>query len=323
MKKIMIAMFVLFVFSGCSLFNKKKIQPAIQMTWIPEFTSNLVKVSYLQRSTTTPNVVVVVPISGEISERRQGGSSMVEDIKMMLQIAGNDFRVKAIILKVESPGGEVNASDLIWNEVMKFKKLGKPIVAFYNGLAASGGYYVSVPADKIIITPESWTGSIGVIMWVADYTSKLLKKGVKLTAIKSGSKKDMLSPYISTRDEDIDIMQRIIDRSFDHFVQKVAQGRRMDESAVRILADGRIYDAKQALDNGLVDQIGYIEDAFKSAKIFAYTKDASLIQFESKKSVDILSLFSKSENKLLIDNTQFFPLRKSNRLYYLWTINNY
>ncbi|MBU4347900.1 signal peptide peptidase SppA [Patescibacteria group bacterium] len=307
MKRLIIPILILFVFSGCTLISKRKVQP-VATTWIPEFTSKLVKVSYLQRSTTTVNVIAVVPISGEISESSYGDSNMVEDIKLMLRVASNDFRVKAIILKVESPGGEVNASDLIWNEVMKFKKLGKPVVAFYNGIAASGGYYVSAPADKIIITPETWTGSIGVIMYAVDISSKLAKEGVKYTIIKSGRNKDMLSPLKPPTKEALEITQRIIDNSFERFVQKVAQGRRMDEATVRILADGRIFDAKQALDNGLVDQIGYIEDSFEVAKKFARVNDASLIQLESKKSTKV-SFFTMLKNK-------------SYGLYYLWIIND-
>ena len=315
----MVAMLIPLLFSGCALIGKRKVQSAAVFQ-LPDFTSSLVNVSYLQRSTTTLNVIAVVPISGEISDGNDGGPNMVEDVKTMLKIASEDFRVRAIILKVESPGGGVNASDLIWNEVMKFKKSGKPIVAFYNGIAASGGYYVSVPADKIIATPETFTGSIGVIMQFTDISRKLKKEGVKVITIKSGHRKDMLSPYKPAEKEDLEIMQRIIDSSYERFVQKVAQGRRMNESVVRILADGRIYDAQQALKNGLIDQIGYIEDSFEVAKTLTHMNDVSFIQLESKKgAVNLLTLLG---GKSPIDGSQSFLLRRPSSLYYLWMVDD-
>lgn len=316
MKRLIVAVFVPLLFSGCALISKRKVETAVVVP-LPEFTSNSVNVAYLQRSTTTANVIAVVSISGEISEGGDGGSNMVEDVKLMLDIARNDVRVKAVILKVESPGGGVNASDLIWNEVMRFKRSGKPLVAFYNGIAASGGYYVSVPADKIIATPETWTGSIGVIMQVADYTGKMRKEGVKVTTIKSGPRKDMLSPYKPAEKADIEIMQRIIDSAYDRFVQKVAYSRHMNESIVRILADGRIYDAQQAVQNGLIDGIGYFEDSFEIAKLLARVSDVSLIQLESKKSA--VNFFVIGE--LPFDREYQRSLRLPG-LYYLWIVDD-
>lgn len=312
MKKLMMVALIPLLFSGCALIGKRKaaITP-LTMIQLLEFKSDSVNVNYLQRSTTTANVIAVVPISGEI--RDEDESSMIEDFKLMLRLARDDNRVKAVILKVQSPGGSTNASDIMWNEVTQFKKSGKPVVAFFSGLAASGGYYVSVPADKIIATPETETGSIGVIMYAVDISSKLAKEGVKYTAIKSGSKKDMLSPHKPTEKEDIEIIQRIVDSSYERFVQKVAQGRRMNSPMVRNLADGRIYDAEQALKNGLIDQIGYIEDSFEVAKTLAGINDVSLIELKSKKSAtaNFFTMFGKSST------SQHFPLRSG--LYYLWT----
>lgn len=274
-------------------------------------------VAYLQRSTTTANIVALVEISGVISEEGKGSGNMVEETKSMLQTAREDSRVKAIILKVQSPGGGVNASDLIWNEVMKFKKSGKPIVAFFNGIAASGGYYVSVPADKIVATPETWTGSIGVIMQMPNYSGLLKKVGVEYTTIKSGARKDMLSPYKTADKEDAMIAQNLVDGAFDRFIQKVAQGRNMDKVKVRILADGRILSAEQALNNGFIDQIGYAEDAFEVAKDLAKIKTASLVQYKKKKDI-FGDFFTALSNKPLIDVGQRV-LINSPGLYYLWT----
>ncbi|MEK7478808.1 MAG: signal peptide peptidase SppA [Patescibacteria group bacterium] len=295
---------------GRTMGSAKEAQP--QLAGMP---ASGMDTTYLQKSSTTADMIALVEISGVISE--EGRANMVEDVKSMLQTAREDSRVKAIILKVESPGGGVNASNLIWNEAMKVKKSGKPIVAFFNGIAASGGYYVSVPADKIIATPETWTGSIGVIMQAPNYSGLLKKVGVEYTTIKSGDRKDMLSPYKPADKEDARIAQSLVDGAFNRFVQKVVRGRNMQEAKVRILADGRIYDAEQALKNGLIDQIGYAEDAFVVAKNLAKIKTASLIQYKKKKDV-FGDFFAALSSKPLIDIGQRVSIN-SPGLYYLWT----
>lgn len=310
MKKLIIAVLIPLLFSGCVSIGKAKVKPVEIKLF--EFTSDLVSVTYLQRSRTTANVIAVVPIS-EISD------DGVDGIKSIFRIASEDYRVKAVILKVDSPGGSVNASDLIWNEVMKFKKTGKPIVAFFNGVAASGGYYVSVPADRIIATPETWTGSIGVIMWAEDHSRKLKKDGIKIVAIKSGPRKDMLSAYKPFEKEDLEIMQRMVDSSYERFVQKVAQGRHIESGIVRVLADGRIYNAEQALKNRLIDQIGYIEDSFDVTKALAKVNNVSFIQLEGKKS--LASLLTLIGGKFPADIERSSSPRRSPGLYYLWTID--
>lgn len=329
MKRMMaVAVLIPLLFSGCASESKRKVQPIVQpvvlaqAVQIPEFKSDSVDVTYLQRSVATSNVIAVVPISGEVSEGDSNNADMVEDVESVLRVAAEDYRVKAIVLKVNSPGGTVNASNLIWNDLMKFKRTGKPVIAFFNGTAASGAYYISVAADKIIATPETWTGSIGVIMQVADYSGKFKKDGIKVVTIKSGPHKDMLSPYKPAEKSDLEIMQRIINASFDRFVQKVADGRHMNESVVRILADGRIYDADQALKNGLIDQVGYIEDSFEAAKDLANIKDASLVLLENKTAAapSIISIL-KGRSSIESDH-RGFPYSRTPELYYLWTIDD-
>ncbi|MDO8442879.1 MAG: signal peptide peptidase SppA [bacterium] len=323
-KLIAVAVLIMpFLFSGCASIGRQKAvatqpQSVLAAFRSREFKNDSVNVVYLQKSTATADVVAVISISGEIGEEED--SSMIGNLKMMLRVAREDYRVKAVILKVQSPGGSVNASDLMWNEVMKFKKSGKPVVAFFNGMAASGGYYISVPADKIVATPETETGSIGVIMYVSDISGKLKKEGVKYTVIKSGANKDMLSPLGPPTKEAMEIMKKIIDSSYERFVQKVAQGRHMDSSIVRILADGRIYDAEQALKHKLIDQIGYIEDSFDVAKTLASVNDASLIELKSKKSA-VPDFFAMLNGKSSMDiDRQCFPLR--NGLYFLWKVSD-
>ena len=275
-------------------------------------------IDYLDKSLKSDDVVVVVPIDGVISEGGKDGN-MAKDVKNMLSSARKNPRVKAVILKVESPGGTVNASNLIWNEIMKFKKSGKPVVAFFNGMAASGGYYISAPADKIVATPETLTGSIGVIMQIPNYSKLLDKVGVSFNTVKSGARKDMLSPYKPSDEEDRKIAQSLVDGAFNRFVKKVADGRKIKEGDVRVLADGRIYDAEQALGIKLIDRIGYIEDAFKEAKTLAKLNDASLARYYRKKNI-FDEFFSAIGNRSLINVEQPVSMQAPG-LYYLWTGN--
>ena len=281
----------------------------------PDVNNNL-NFQFLERDATTNFVVAVVPIEGIITEEGRGPENMANTVKEMLRSARENPNVKAVILEVQSPGGTVNASDLIWNEVVKVKKSGKPVVAFFNGLAASGGYYVSTPADKIVATPETMTGSIGVIMQSPDFSELMGKVGVKFNTIKSGPQKDILSPYKPMDEEAQKILQGMVDRSYGRFVKKVAEGRKLDEKVVRKIADGRIYDAEEAFNNGLIDELGYIESAFIVAKGLAKIEQASLVRCNRR--VNIFGgLFSKVNLDPLASVKQQMPLGRPG-MYYLW-----
>jgi len=308
---------VIFAIQGI-IFLSFKTMSGSSSSLSPSISTNSLNSDYPDKDFASKNVIAVIPVIGVISEGG-GKGGIVETMAEMLDYAGKDPNVKAVILEVQSPGGGVNASNLIWNDIMKFKKSGKPLVAFFNGIAASGGYYISAPADKIIATPETLTGSIGVIMQSPDYSGLLGKVGVKFNTIKSGQQKDMMSPYKPLEKDTEMILQKLVDGAYDRFVKKVAVGRKMDEKKVRKIADGRIYDSEQALANGLIDQMGYMEDSFQTAKKLAGIKEASLVRYSRK-----ADLFSGLFMKLNLDplasvKQQILPSQPG--LYYLWTGN--
>jgi protease IV len=216
--------------------------------------------------------IVLMDLTGVISDEERSQTfttmpSLVAEMKEALDKAAGDARVRAVLLRINSPGGTVTASDVIYHELTEFKKrTGKPVVANIMDLGASGGYYVAVSADKIIAHPTAVTGSIGVIMMTVNVQGLLEKIGVSETAIKSGLNKDMGSPFREMTEEERKLFQGIIDDMYNRFVSVVTAGRpKLNEAEVRKLADGRVYTANQALENGLVDRIGYLDDAIKLA----------------------------------------------------------
>lgn len=167
---------------------------------------------------------------------------------------------KGIILYVDSPGGTVYESDELYLKLMEYKEqTGRPIWAYFGSQACSGGYYISMAADRVYANRNCWTGSIGVIISLTNYKGLYDKLGIKETDITSGPNKAMGSGGIDMTEEQRAIMQSMVDEAYDQFVEIVADGRGMDDAAVRKLADGRIYTAKQALENGLIDVIADYE----------------------------------------------------------------
>ncbi|MDO8429819.1 MAG: signal peptide peptidase SppA [bacterium] len=273
---------------------------------------------YLAGNPNSENKIMVIQVNGVISEDDNGrGENMVDGLTEMLNSAKEDPSVKAVVLEVQSPGGTVNASDLIYHEMVKFKKSKKPVVAYFNGIAASGGYYISMTADKIVASPETWTGSIGVIAQVPNFSGLLDKVGVKFTTIKSGAHKDMLSPFKPVDEEDNKVMQELVDSSYDGFVEKVVKGRKLDDATVRKLADGRIYNIKQAVDNKLVDKVGYLkEEAFEEAMKLAKVKDAKLVRCKKRRNV-LQDIFAKLNRNPLSSLESSFALTKKPGLYFM------
>jgi protease IV len=281
---------------------------------VPEMPANISS-SYVKREMGVKEKVAIVKVSDVITEMGKNGEDLVQNLANKLKAAREDPNVKAVILEVNSPGGSVNASDLMWKEIKEFKKSGKPLVAFFNGLAASGGYYISMPADKIVATPTTITGSIGVIAQIPNFTKLLDKLGVEMITVKSGPRKDMLSPYRPMQEEDRKIMQELIDDSYSRFVRIVSEGRKMKKQRVRVLADGRIYHARKALAVGLVDQVGYLEDAFQTAKQLANIEKASLVRYEVRPNLLIGLLGELKKNQIV--NIEKPAFSKGLRLYYL------
>ena len=172
--------------------------------------------------------------------------------------------IKAVVVRIDSPGGAVAPTQEIFEEIQRIKKT-KPCIASMGNIAASGGYYIASACDKILANPGTLTGSIGVIMQLSNVEELMKKIGVKGINIKSGANKDIGSPFQPLSPEGRDILQSLVDNVHSQFVSAVAKGRGMDEARVRKLADGRIYSGAQAKDLGLVDQFGTLEDAIDLA----------------------------------------------------------
>lgn len=201
-------------------------------------------------------------------------------VREELEKAEGDERVRAVVLRINSPGGTVTASDILYHEVMRFKARRKvPVVASILDVGASGGYYVALAADRILVHPTTVTGSIGVLMLTVNASGLLEKIGVSAAYVKSGQFKDMGSPFRSIRPEELALFQDLIDRFYGRFVELVARSRKLDEARVRAFADGRIYTAGEALSLGLIDQVGYLEDAIASAKSAAGITEAKVVTY--------------------------------------------
>lgn len=263
---------------------------------------------------------------------------MVYLIEDQLKMAARDARVKAVVLTVNSPGGEVMASDDINNAISAFQeKTGKPVVAWMSSVAASGGYYVSVPCRWIVANEMTITGSIGVIMHTYNYRGLMDKVGLRPEVYKSGRFKDMLSP--DRREDQIlpeerTMLQNLVEETFNKFKDVVAKGRaaaasqNQNESAEKgrqlvatwtEYADGRILSGKQAYDFGFVDELGNLETAVARAKKLAGIEDASLIEYQQL--FDLSSFFrllGKSEARTLkVDWGVELPTAKAGHMYFL------
>jgi len=239
-----------------------------------------------------------------------------------LRLAEQDADVRAVLIRIDSPGGDVTTSDILYNELVAFKQRKKvPVVAAFMGVAASGGYYLASACDAIVAHPTTITGSIGVISMHISLVGLMEKIGVKVEALKSGANKDMGSPFRTMTDEDKKLLQGLIDQFYARFVCVVTEGRkgRLTESQVRALADGRVYTAQQAFDTKLVDRIGYLVDAFGEAKSRANVTKAKLVMY-SRRPGKLDNEYSASVQSTGLPGSDFDQARKllGFRCYYLW-----
>jgi protease-4 len=175
-----------------------------------------------------------------------------------------DSSVKAIVMRVDSPGGAVAPSQEIYEEILKIKKKKKVVVSM-GSVAASGGYYISAPADKIVANPGTLTGSIGVIMEIPNVEGLMKKIGISAEIIKSGKNKDIASMYKSLTEEQKDILQDVLNDVHEQFISAISDSRGIEFNEVKKIADGRIFTGKKAQQIGLVDEIGNLQDAITLA----------------------------------------------------------
>jgi protease-4 len=200
--------------------------------------------------------------------------------------ATKDEDVKAIILEVDSGGGGITASDIIYKALKDFKaeQDGRVIVTLMGDMAASGAYYISLPSDYIFAHPTTLTGSIGVIMQSYNIKGLAEKLGVSDVTIKSGANKDLLNPFKDVDPGQRQILQAVIDAMYDRFLTLVAENRKLPKDVVRPLADGRVFVAKDALDNKLIDGIGYMSDAKKKVQDLLKVDDLYIIRYSEQMS---------------------------------------
>ncbi len=233
--------------------------------------------------------VVLIAIDGEITDEADAGffgttEGTTAQVKDVLDLARRDSDVKAIILRINSPGGGVTASDVVHREIVKWKReTRKPVVALLMDVAASGGYYIAVAADRIVAHPTSTTGSIGVIALLPNVSGLADKIGVKVHAVKSGDRKDMGNPFRPITDDDLKTFQSLIDQSYNRFLDVILEGRKgLGREALRKVADGRVMTAADARAAKLVDEIGYFDEALLAARRLANIPDARVVTFERK-----------------------------------------
>ena len=208
------------------------------------------------------------------------GENPVSDLYEKLEAARSDRAVRGVILRINSPGGGVTASDAMYRSVLRFKESGKPIVALMMDVAASGGYYVACGADEMIAYPTCVTGSVGVIMQTVTFKPALSRLGIHAEAFTSGPNKDAGSPLSNMTDEHRAVLQELVDDFYQRFVKLVRERRRtIAEQDFATVTDGRVVSGTDAAELGLVDRTGDLEDAFKAAKDRAGVADADLVVY--------------------------------------------
>ena len=251
--------------------------------------------------------VGVVEITGVIADSRE----VIRGIRSFVEDSG----VKAIVLRVDSPGGGVGASQEIYQEVIKAKKV-KRVVASFGGVAASGGYYVACGADRIVANPGTITGSIGVVMQFANLEELLKKIGYKGYVIKSGAHKDIGSPLREMSPDEKELLQEMVDTVHQQFIKAVAEGRKLSIEKVSALADGRVFAGEQARDLGLVDDLGNLDDTIQVAAAMAGIKGRPAVVYSRKQKVSFFDLFTEGIAQHLKEEVQE---KAQPELQYIWS----
>lgn len=255
--------------------------------------------------------IAVLSLEGTIQEvGPQGifGDDPYQEFLSSIERAATDPTVEAVILKVNSPGGGVVESAEIHRQLVAMKEeYDKPLYVTMGNTAASGGYYVSAPADKIYADAATLTGSIGVIMQSINFGKFAKEHGVEFDTITSGKHKDIMSPARDMTDEEEDILQGMVDEMYDEFVQVIVDGRDMEEKEVRKLADGRVYTGKQAKENNLIDEVGSFEDTLFDLQESEGLEEAQVFEY-GEKQVFLSAFLKNAENMFKSDESQLVEL---------------
>lgn len=248
----------------------------------------------------SPDKIAVIRLDGLISYGRglaSSDGSMVDDLKDAFDQAGRDPRVKAVVLSVDSPGGEVTAGDTIHHALAKLSAR-KPVVIFINSIGTSAAYYVACAGTWIMCSATSFTGSIGVIISTLNYRELFGKIGLQAVIFKSGRFKDALNGARDLTEEEKAYFQGLVMQTYDRFLGIVATARHLDPTLLRNgVADGRVLSGKDAFEAKLVDQLGYIEDACEKAKALGKAPGAAIVRYEKKRSLARLLRFFEDSAK--------------------------
>jgi len=265
--------------------------------------------------------IAVIPLRGLISSTLPGnvGETMVDDMRLALQQARDDDRVRAVVLEIDSPGGEVTASDVIYNWVVKTRAK-KPVIVYMDSLAASGGYYVACGGKYLMANETTITGSIGVIIQTLNYEQLFNKVGLASVVFKSGKFKDMLNGARQVTPEAREMIQGFVMKTYEKFLGIVARERNLPADALRNgIADGRILSGKDALENKLIDGTGQIEDAFAKARELSRAPGATVVKYGPPFSWGrFFRAFGSTNNKIeLTLPSQLMPQLETGRAYFL------
>jgi protease-4 len=257
--------------------------------------------------------IAILNINGPIRLNSSSGKMFSYDAEYIvnkLDKFGKQKEIKAVILRINSPGGTVAAVQEIYSEIIKLRKSGKIAVASFGDVAASGGYYIASACDKIVANPGTITGSIGVILEAGNADTLLKKIGIKMEAIKSGKYKDSGSFYREMTKDERDIFQKLVDETYSQFTEAVSKGRNIAMDILLPIADGRIYTGSQALKLGLVDQLGNLKDTIELTKKLANISGEPRLITDTEPIERFLSIFeqateSKSSVAEIISRNKF------------------
>lgn len=257
------------------------------------------------------SILARLPVGDRIAVIKVRGAIVEADrIVERIQRAKEDQSVKALVLRVDSPGGSVGASQEIYRALEDFKSSGKPLVVSMGNVAASGGYYISAPADLIFANPGTITGSIGVIVQHMEIKDLLEKVGIRTTAIKTGKFKDTLSPFRDLTQEEKAYIEATIKDAYEQFLEAILKYRskKISEEKLRSVADGRIFTGREAKQLGLVDELGNIQDAINKARQMAGVPEARVFYMEERRGL---------LRKLMEEDFKGFGFEYPLMLYYL------
>jgi protease-4 len=272
--------------------------------------------------------IAVIEVDGVISSEEQttfltgGQENSVSELKARLDWAARDAEVRAVVLRISSPGGEVTACDVVHQEVKRFReRTGKPVVASIVDCGASGGYYIAAAADTILVHPTAIVGSIGVILHNFDLSGLLEKVGVAVNPVKSSEKKDLNSIFRKLSPDERQILQKLVDDMYQRFVDAVASGRSgLSREDVLKFADGRVVSGTEAVALKLADRVGYLSDAIQEAQTRAKVESPTVVRY-TRRAQSGASVYTELAAPRPTADLQLTlsPLRAAGaRLYYLW-----